>query len=79
LSWTEIGFFCRARGGHFRWTRTALALGSDFDGIKCELEWKDYSGYHLIIEALSKIYSEDEVEMISFGNALRVFKDVIGH
>jgi len=57
----------------------ALALGSDFDGIKCELEWKDYSGYHLIIEALSKIYSEDEVEMISFGNALRVFKDVIGH
>ncbi len=57
----------------------ALALGSDFDGIECELEWKDYSGYPKILDALCRVFTDDEVDLISNGNAMRVFRDIIGH
>ncbi len=52
----------------------AVAMGSDFDGIECELEYKDYAGMPLIVEAMSKVFSDDEIDKICAGNALRVFK-----
>ncbi|MDF2883458.1 MAG: hypothetical protein K0R54_4015 [Clostridiaceae bacterium] len=53
----------------------AIALGSDFDGISSELEFTDYTGMVKIAEALSKHFTESEVDKICCKNALRVIKD----
>lgn len=53
----------------------AVALGSDFDGISSELEFKDYSGMVKIAQGLSEHFTESEVEKICYKNALRVIKD----
>lgn len=53
----------------------AIALGSDFDGISSKLEFNDYSGMVEIAEALSKHFSESEVDKICYKNALRLIKD----
>lgn len=52
----------------------ALALGSDFDGIGSQLEFKDYSGMPRIADALSKHFTASQVDKICFGNALRVLE-----
>lgn len=52
-----------------------IALGSDFDGIDPDIEISDASKIHLIIAALEKNgFSIDEIEKITYKNALRVFK-----
>lgn len=56
----------------------AVALGSDFDGIGDELAFKDYAGMPQVVDALEKAFSASEVEKICSGNALRVFREVIG-
>lgn len=56
----------------------AVAMGSDFDGIGDNLEFKDFSGFPQIVDALAKQFSSADVDKICRGNALRVFKDVIG-
>jgi membrane dipeptidase len=49
------------------------ALGSDFDGIFCPLEVKDYSGMPLLLTALKENgFTEEECEKIAFKNALRM-------
>lgn len=53
----------------------ALAFGSDFDGIGSKLEFKDYSGLPLILDALEPHFTGDELDKICHGNFLRVFKD----
>ena len=53
----------------------ALALGSDFDGIGSNLEFKDYTGMPLIADALGKHFTASEVDKISAGNALRVIRE----
>lgn len=53
----------------------ALALGSDFDGIDCELEMKDYSGYPVLIDALSKHFAASQMDKIMHGNFLRVMEE----
>ena len=55
-----------------------LALGSDYDGMGSRLEWGDCGGNQLLLEALGKAFTADEVDLISHKNALRVFRDVIG-
>lgn len=55
-----------------------VALGSDFDGIDCELELRDYSRFDELVSAMSRAFSDDEIDLILSGNALRVFKDVVG-
>lgn len=55
----------------------ALAFGSDFDGIDGELEFGDYSGFDMIIDALSKALTAEEIEKMCGKNALRVLKDCI--
>ena len=52
-----------------------IALGSDFDGIDPDIEVSDASKMHLIIAALEKDgFSSEEIEKITYKNALRVFK-----
>ena len=56
----------------------AVALGSDFDGIDCELEFKDYAGLPMLIDAMHSRFTDGEIELICGKNALRVFRDVVG-
>lgn len=56
----------------------ALALGSDFDGIGSQLEFKNYAGMPLIVDALGKHFTASQVDKICSGNVLRVMKDCIG-
>ena len=53
----------------------ALALGSDFDGITCELEWKDYGGMQKLLSYLEQEFSPDELEKICYRNAGRIFEE----
>ncbi len=54
----------------------AVGIGSDFDGIDCGLEFKDYGGFPSILDALSKHFTHGELERICHKNALRLMKDV---
>ena len=56
----------------------ALALGSDFDGIDCELEMGDSAGLGMLTDALGRRFTPSEMDKICGGNALRVLRDVIG-
>lgn len=57
----------------------ALGWGSDFDGIKDSvLEYKDYAGFPMILNEVSKHFTDDEIDKINSGNFLRVFKDNVG-
>ena len=39
-----------------------VAIGSDFDGIECGLEMKDYSGFPGLIAAMKKEFSPSEID-----------------
>lgn len=54
-----------------------VALGSDFDGVECDLEPADYSQYGKLVSKLEKKYSDDVVEKICYKNALRVIKECL--
>ena len=54
-----------------------VALGSDFDGIDCELEMKDYSGYPRLIQAAADRWGYDFADRLSHKNALRLLKDCL--
>ncbi|HRV32748.1 MAG: dipeptidase [Bacillota bacterium] len=57
----------------------ALAWGSDLDGIDGSvLEYGDYAGFPRILHALSRHFTEDELERINHGNFLRVFRENAG-
>lgn len=51
----------------------AVALGSDFDGIECQLEMTDYTGFPQLIGLLEKEFTAVEMDKICSGNFLRVF------
>ncbi len=51
----------------------SIALGSDFDGIESTLEFKDFSGMPQILHELEKHFSAEDIEKISYKNAMRVF------
>ena len=51
-----------------------ICLGSDFDGISCDLEFKDYAGYPALLRAFEKHFTPREMELITHGNALRIFR-----
>ena len=56
----------------------AIAIGSDFDGVSNEIEFKDYTGMPVIAERLQKVFTSDEVEKICWKNSLRVIREVMG-
>lgn len=55
----------------------SVALGSDFDGISCGLEMKDYAGMARLSELIAERFGADNADRILHGNALRVFGDVL--
>ena len=55
-----------------------IALGTDFDGISCELEIKDCSQIQKLKYALQEAgLTQEEIEKVFYKNALRVFKQVL--
>lgn len=55
-----------------------LGLGSDFDGIDCELEMKDASMLPLLAEAMKKEgFSESDIEAVFHKNVLRLYKEIL--
>lgn len=56
----------------------SVALGSDFDGIDCALELRDCTGLPSLAEAMESVFTDDEIELISSKNALRVLRDTVG-
>lgn len=52
-----------------------VALGSDFDGIGGTLEFGDCAGVPLLKEALHRVFTAREVDLITHRNALRVLRD----
>lgn len=53
-----------------------LALGSDFDGIDSNIEMKNASMVNeLILRMRMEGFTEEEIEKITYKNALRVFKE----
>ncbi len=56
----------------------AISLGSDFDGISCELELKNASYMPILVGELEKRgFHEGEIEQVFYKNALKVFKELI--
>ena len=54
-----------------------LAFGTDFDGIDCELEIKDFSNMGDIITLLEKNnFSTEEIEKMCYKNVLRALDDI---
>lgn len=52
-----------------------IALGSDFDGIENDIELDNATKLPLLIQAFSQAgFTDEEIEKISYKNALRVFK-----
>ena len=41
-------------------------------------ELENYTGFKKIIAAMEKEYTDDQIEKICYGNAMRVIKEVIG-
>ena len=56
----------------------AVGLGSDYDGMDSPLEWGDAAGQQALVRAMEPYFTAGEIEKICCGNALRVFRDVIG-
>ena len=56
----------------------SVALGSDFDGIDCALELRDCAGLPSLAEAMESVFTDDEIDLISSKNAMRVLRDTVG-
>ncbi|MBQ8657854.1 MAG: dipeptidase [Clostridia bacterium] len=53
-----------------------IAIGSDFDGIPPDIELKDASFLPLLVQAMDKAgFTIEEIEQITYRNALRVFRE----
>ena len=51
-----------------------LALGSDYDGMRTEMEWGDAGGNQKLLAALEAAFTPTEIDKISHENALRVLE-----
>ncbi len=55
-----------------------LGLGSDFDGIGTDVEWKDAGGMNLLLDGMQKIgFTSGECDKIIRENVLRLYKDCL--
>ncbi len=51
-----------------------LAIGSDYDGMRTEMEWGDAGGNQKLIQALEKAFTPEQIDKITHKNALRILK-----
>ena len=55
-----------------------IGLGSDFDGIGTDVEWKDAGGMELLLDGMKKTgFSESQCDKICRDNVLRVYKECL--
>lgn len=55
-----------------------MGLGSDFDGIVCELEMKDASMLPALADAMKREgFAESEIEAVFYKNVLRVYREIL--
>ncbi len=55
-----------------------MGLGSDFDGITCQLEMKDASCLPMLERAMRNAgFTSSEIEDVFYKNVLRVYKDIL--
>ena len=55
-----------------------LGLGSDFDGIECELEMQDASMVPMLADAMKREgFSQSEIEAVFYKNVLRVYREIL--
>ncbi len=55
-----------------------IALGTDYDGINCELEIEDMSKIDMLRKALEEEgFTAEEIDKIFYKNAMRVYKEVV--
>ena len=53
-----------------------IGLGSDFDGIPTNTEWKDCSILpQLVLKLQQEGFTQEEIEKICYKNVLRIFKE----
>ncbi|MBK5253753.1 MAG: membrane dipeptidase [Peptostreptococcaceae bacterium] len=55
----------------------AVGFGSDFDGIPLAGEIGDCRGFTRLIELLTKHFTDDEIDLISYKNMIRILKENI--
>lgn len=56
-----------------------IALGSDFDGIASKVELENCGNMQTLADRMSSAgFTDDEISKVFSGNALRVFKEVLG-
>lgn len=55
-----------------------LAFGSDYDGIRSQLEWQDCGGTQMLVDAVIKEFGASDTEKICCKNVLRAFYDIMG-
>lgn len=55
----------------------SIGFGSDFDGIDDKLEMEDYSGYPILLDALSKHFNQAQLDKICKENAIRIIKECL--
>lgn len=53
----------------------SVGFGSDFDGIPLAGEIEDFRGFTKLIDLLSEHFTDDEIDMISHKNMLRILKN----
>lgn len=55
-----------------------LAIGSDYDGIDCELEIENCGNIEMLFHRLKKEgFNEEEIDQIRYKNGMRVIKDIL--
>ncbi len=54
-----------------------IGLGSDFDGINGKLEVFDGRAMKDLVAAMEKVFSKEEVEKITHGNVLNLYKEML--
>ncbi len=56
----------------------SVGLGSDFDGIGCELEMKNCSGLQSLAETLRRRgMTETQIEQVFYKNVLRLYRELL--
>ena len=56
-----------------------MGLGTDFDGIDCQLELGDSSGLQRLADEMEKAgFSQSEIEGVFYKNVMRVFREILG-